>query len=341
MIEKSQNKYESNISLKHNYHKMKMLVLFVALFSAAFAFNLRSRAYYEKNFEMFRRTFHKEYSSLEEHNYRLSVFANNLDIINALNKQKSSWTAGINKFTDMTPEEFRTSKLYLGELSVPRHRIPVRYIKHEPIPESIDWTTKGVVNEVVNQKSCGACYAFSGIAAIESLVAINTTKLIKLSAQQIVDCSGDYGNHGCNGGLRDHVMDYVIDNGICSEEDYPYIAKDQECKTCTPVPYAKISSHYQTDGSEDSLLQVLSKQPVSVGIFADTIMYYISGIFDHGCTGSINHGVLAVGYGVENGTKYIKIQNSWGKDWGEDGYIRLIGGVNECSVAERVHVPVM
>lgn len=88
-------------------------------------------------------------------------------------------------------------------------------------PESFDWTKKGTT-DVQNQGSCGASWAFAAVAALEGLYAQTKMKLVKLSEQHLLDCSDEYGNEGCNGGLMDQAFWYVIDNGIANNDTYPY-----------------------------------------------------------------------------------------------------------------------
>ena len=106
----------------------------------------------------------------------------------------------------------------------------------------IDWREYNVVTDIKNQGMCGSCWAFSTVFSVEGINAINTNKLISLSEQQLVDCSNREGNYGCNGGLMDYGFQYIIDvGGICRENDYTYIAKDEKCHNCTEV--VKIKSY--------------------------------------------------------------------------------------------------
>ena len=165
-----------------------------------------------------------------------------------------------------------------------------------------------------------------------------------ISEQQLVDCEHDcmefpgttqeVCDEGCNGGLMPNAFTYAIREGMESEADYPYKGVDQTCKFDASKVKYHFSSWAWVDQDEDAMVAALNtKGPLSVALDASYWSFYAGGIYDSACSSSrMNHGVLLVGYGVENGTKYWIVKNSWGTGWGEKGYIRLIRGKNKCGI---------
>merc|ERR1712035_215593 len=172
-------------------------------------------------------------------------------------------------------------------------------------PASVDWRQSGYVTPVKDQKQCGSCWAFSAVGALEGQNFRKTGQLVSLSEQNLVDCSKD--NSGCNGGLMDYAFEYVKSNGgIDTESSYPYTARDGVCK-------------YNAANKGDS-----------------------SGVYNEPrCSSrSLDHGVLAVGYGSDASGDYWIVKNSWGKAWGESGYIRMSRNKsNQCGVATEASYP--
>lgn len=299
-------------------------------------------------FSDFTQRYGKTYSA-DEYDLRYDIFRNNLERINAHNQKNLSWKLGVNQFADLTPEEFRMQ--FLGfkkplENNIPR--ITDYSLKNiRDLPKEVDWRKKNVVNPVKDQSSCGSCWAFSTIGSMESAYAIKTGTLYSLSEQQLVDCSKSYGNNGCSGGLMDDGFQYAEKNALCSESSYPYTAADGTCQTsCKGL--VQLKSYVDVPQNDEKALQAaIVLQPVSVAVEADTdIQLYSSGIIDNpNCGQNLDHGVVTLGFGTENGKEYYIVRNSWSSSWGEQGYFRLARNVASpsgmCGIAMQPSYPIV
>jgi C1A family cysteine protease len=268
----------------------------------------------------------KQYSSFSNLVDRFAIFQDNMDWIYIENTKGHTWTVGITPWADMTNDEYRE---FLRKQSFGLQK---NYCKSRSfsgsIESSVDWRSNGVVTKVKDQGQCGSCWSFSTTGAVEGAYALKTGILKSLSEQQLVDCASSYGNHGCNGGMMDNAFSYIIDNGITSEIDYPYISGTTKtggtCKSFTPV--VKLDGCYDIPANELSLTLALQTQPISVAIEADskTFQLYKSGIYsDTTCGTNLDHGVLAVGFGTSSGQDYYIVKNSWSTSWGDAGYIYI------------------
>jgi len=302
----------------------------VALASAA-SF---SEPEYQAMFSKYMTQYDKKYTA-DTFFFRYTVFKGNMDKIMLANKQKHSYTLGMNAFGDMTHAEFKATKLGFNHIE----RSVMQKANACAAPKSpklgagatvVDWTKKGAVTPVKDQGQCGSCWSFSATGSMEGAVQIASGSLISLSEQQLVDCSTAQGNEGCNGGLMDYAFEYVISNkGITSEANYPYTATGPNtCKTAAAKKVvSKITGYCDVNvNSAAALRAAVNIGPVSVAVEADQscFQFYSSGIMsDESCGTQLDHGVLAAGYSYTSGgsSNYWIVKNSWGASWGNAGYI--------------------
>jgi len=297
----------------------------------------------------------KQYNALGEKDKRFEIFKDNLKFVDEHNAAEGrSYEVGLNKFADLTNEEYR--KMHLGTRIDGKRRLTKgkgsdRYAVREgdDLPESVDWRAKGAVVGVKDQGGCGSCWAFSTIAAVEGINQIVTGDLISLSEQELVDCDKAY-NQGCNGGLMDYAFEFIIKNGgVDTEKDYPYQEKDGQCDQYRKNANVVSIDDYEDVPTEDekALQKAVAHQPISVAIEAGSrpFQLYKSGILSGACGTALDHGVTVVGYGTEGGKDYWIVRNSWGANWGESGYLRMernIPGrkVGMCGIAVEPSYPV-
>lgn len=286
-----------------------------------------------------------------ERDYRNTVYDSNVARILEHNAGNYSWTMGVNKFADLTADEFKA--MYTGGIRIPKKSLRAKAVgpfNTTANPTSVDWSQKGAVTPVKNQQQCGSCWAFSTTGSVEGAWFLSNGTLVSLSEQQLVDCSGPEGNQGCNGGLMDYAFQYIIDNkGITTEDAYPYTAQDGTCQAKGKPIAATLSGFKDVAvNSEVALETAIVQQPVSVAVEADqsVFQFYSGGVMDSACGTQLDHGVLAVGYGVDTGKEYYKVKNSWGADWGEKGYIRLGRGSKfnpsgQCGIQMSASYPIV
>lgn len=289
---------------------------------------------------------------------RYSVWTANMQHVLQHSLKQSSMQLGMNKFADMTEDEFRAA--YLGYNS---QRNPLLAAKAPPIeeyryrhiqaPAAVDWRTSGMVGPVKDQHvggaPCGCCWAFATIGMTECINAIYTGgEMTVLSEQQLIDCdhAKPFEDIGCEGGDFTGGMHYIITNGgIDTEADYPYVAQDDKCSTKKEGRKVVTLDAWEAvpPGNETALMQAVSQHPVAVGMCCGDFLAdwhaYKGGIFDSPCCEMpIDHAVLVVGYGSEGGQDYWIVKNSWGTAYGEDGFIRFkrgLGGFGQCSIAHE------
>lgn len=319
-------------------------IAFLILFGIALSIKVTEMELAQE-FTKFIDTYDREYSSVEETIKRYKIFSTNYKYIVEHNSKPSQFELGVNEFADLTLEEFKTSYLNYKKTT---SGLCTKPHKSGNSSSEIDWRNKNVVARVKNQGSCGSCWAFSAVGSLEGLNAISKGKLIEFSEQELVDCARDKDNQGCNGGEMTSALEYVRKNGISTEAEYQYEGRDGRCRkksSTLKILDCVVPPHQDNE----RLLEALNIEPVSVAVEAGnySFMFYRSGIFNSykSTAAKLDHGVLLVGASGSKGVPYWIVKNSWGRGWGQKGYIyieRTPGkGPSYCGIAEESVYPVL
>lgn len=333
---------------------MIKVVVALAVVAVVAAMNpelLDDEAVLKGKFSDFMHSYNKVYAA-EEVAHRFEVFKSNLrkiEYMNAANVQRGvSERHGINKFTDLTEEEFKKTYLSGFVPSMFKNAPMLHEIEHEiakmpvgDIPDSWDWRAHGAVTEVKDQGQCGSCWAFSTTGNVEGQNYLANGKLVSLSEQNLVDC--DNVDQGCNGGLPSNAYQFIMkEGGIDTEASYPYTSGGGVTGNCQYSPSnigAKVANWTALPTNEAQLASWLyNNGPISIGINAGWMQTYSHGIANPlVCPASgIDHGVLIVGYGQQKGMfgteLFWIIKNSWSSSWGEQGYCRIVRGKAKCGL---------
>ena len=214
----------------------------------------------------------------------------------------------------------------------------------------LDWRKKGIVTSVKDQGECGSCWSFSATGAMEGASALHTGNLVSFSEQQLMDCSTDYNDLGCRGGEMTSAFRYAIDHGICSEAEVPYDSTTHSCDkdTCKNRTFFT-DCRTLPSATPAKMMRYIQFQPLSVAIQADqpVFKFYKSGVITTTeCGQTPDHGVLVVGYGTEDGNDYWLVKNSWGTDWGDNGYVKIGRSMSSndfgvCGITTSVSFPLV
>lgn len=328
---------------------MATLVLAIALATVAVAsaidFTEKDLASEESLWALYERwsVEYKVVRDLSEKTRRFDVFKENARHIYQFNQGNSSYKLSLNLFGDMTGDE--TRRAYRCSVGVPP---PVNRTfdgdnggsTHGgfpfPLPPTVDWRVRGfggrpaVVTGIKDQgPGCGSCWAFATVAAVEGINAIRTRNLVPLSEQQLLDC--DTRNAACNGGVINMAFDFIVRNGgIMHEGAYPpYRARRGNCVR-VPGPVVTIDGYAPVMPPNDAvaMMRAVAAQPVVVqvlGADGEPFKRYGGGIFQGPCgVGRYWHAMTLVGYGTTpSGENYWILKNSWGRGWGEQGFMRM------------------
>lgn len=325
---------------------LKELVSAAALAGAAMATRISEKEVFPTpryEFKHFLADFGGEYEA-EEYAMREEIFLRNRMHILQQNTAhalgKSTWKASMNRYGDRTDEEMQTLRGHKTSMGrrvrddSENKRVHRRSVADLPV--SVDWRTNvnpSVLTPVKNQANCGSCWAFGTTETLEAHVALATGQDPPvLSPQQYVNCvQNTYkcgGSGGCGGATAEVAFNYTAVHGLPLEADVPYTAKDGVCDP-TVRAAARVTGYHELKMNDaDELMQAVANVgPVSISVAAAKWSFYSSGIFDgflHQNDYDVDHAVQLVGYGVENDVSYWIVRNSWGPDWGEEGFIRLL-----------------
>ena len=314
----------------------------IALLIALVSCNVEMDTMLHNQFQKFIKKYNKKYSSVNEYLARFEVFK--MNVMN-LYKESQKYKTGITKFSDLTQQEF--AKIYLNlnyDAMAVANFNPAHPSFSNAAPDSFDWRDKGLVTPVRDQGMCGSCWAFSTVANLEGLYYKLKGVAVDLSEQILVDC--DTYDSACNGGLMEYAFQWIKENGMETEEDYPYTGYKGSCKA-DPSKYIDMKvTGWKKLGSSTSTWSPVDEEeikeflyetgPLAIALNANPLQTYTGGILDKTSSqcpvSGINHAVTLVGYGAESGVDYWTVKNSWGKNWGENGYFRIRRGTGCCGV---------
>ncbi|XP_036449603.1 digestive cysteine proteinase 3-like [Colossoma macropomum] len=231
-----------------------------------------------------------------------------------------SYRLSMNRFADMDNQEYQQMfKGCLGSFNESEIESETTFLQQEEgaaRPRNVDWRARGYVTRVKDQSHCGSCWAFSVTGALEGQMFRKTRMLVRLSEQQLVDCSGRYGNRGCHGGWPHWAFKYIMySGGLETVYTYPYQAKEGYCRVKKQRAWAKCSGYRKVCHTERALRNAVATiGPISVAIDTSrhSFQFYKSGVHDEPNCSSTNvtHAVLIVGYGTEANKKdYWLVKN--------------------------------
>ena len=308
-------------------------------------------------FSKFMSKSNKKYSNEKERLYRRKVFDQNMFVAGMHNLQFArgnvKYHLGITKFADWTDKEFlmtystdiqekSQSNSLLTESKTNQEQKEPRVLKS--YPDEVDFREKNIIGPVEDQGKCGSCYSFATVSATEAAYCLKNTgsrSFRKLSKQQMVDCGPEKTNYlrGCNGGVLESAYSYLREVGIAEASDYPYTGTPGKCKADNLKMFLKIRGYnVLREVNKDGILTMLSQQPISMSMqVIGYLKMYTGGIVDvkGPCGFFYNHAILSVGYDVDTEFPYFILKNTYGDDWGMDGYMFYqmgIGAFGMCAI---------
>ncbi|TEA11692.1 hypothetical protein DBR06_SOUSAS6910170 [Sousa chinensis] len=326
-------------------------------------------------FTLFQIQYNRSYSHPAEHARRLDIFARNLAKAQQLQEEDLGTAEfGVTPFSDLTEEEF--GQIYghqrvAGEAPSVSQKVGSEEWG-QSVPLTCDWRKKaGIISPIRNQQNCNCCWAMAAAGNIEALWAIKNDQSLEVSVQELLDC--DRCGNGCKGGFVWDAFITVLNNsGLASDKDYPFKgnSKPHRCQAKKHKKVAWIQDFIMLQPCEQSIARYLATQgPITVTINMKLLQQYQKGVIKATSTTCdpqlVDHSVLLVGFGKSKSVEgrqaeaissrspphprysipYWILKNSWGANWGEEGYFRLHRGSNTCGITKypltaRVDKPV-
>jgi C1A family cysteine protease len=274
---------------------------------------------------------------------------------------------GITKFSDWTDKEFMqryTTKMDSTQHSKPspsenilsskssNQKIP-NFSQNSDTkdllskyPDEIDFRENNAIGPIEDQGKCGACYSFASVAATEAAYVLkyNKTRTYrKLSKQQMLDCGANHTEYlrGCNGGVLEAAYSYLQEYGVSEAINYPYIGVQGKCKEKSVKSFLKVRGYNMLRNvNKDGILTMLAQKPVSMAIEVVPYMkLYEGGIIDikGPCGFFYNHAILAVGYNIDTEFPYFILKNTYGDEWGQEGYMYYQIGIGSFGMCAAIN----
>ncbi|PIK45009.1 putative cathepsin O [Apostichopus japonicus] len=290
---------------------------------------------YREGSEEYNRRFDNFKSSLERHR-KLNYFSNNANGV----------VYGITKFSDLTQAEFAEQVLSRPQdvLNLngtrPSDSSTVNE-KLDNIPKAYDLREQHVVTAIKDQKECGGCWAFSIVETLETQFALKYHKLYTLSVQEVLECAR--GSYGCKGGNTCTTAEWLNETSVklTTDKNYPFTDDTNACRISKQIDgkvgITNYSCHGYINRESDMVNTVFNHGPLTVAVDATSWQDYVSGVIQHHCSAQAdNHAVQVIGFDTSGPVPYYVVRNSWGKDWGVDGYLYIKIGGNLCGIANSV-----
>ncbi|XP_047990563.1 procathepsin L-like [Leguminivora glycinivorella] len=333
---------------------MKCAILLVFVVTTAIADDFHDDL---TSFEKFKQEHNKRYKSAVEEMHRLQNYVHNqmkiMEHNHRFEQGQVSYKLKLNQYSDLDDEEFQRNMFGAlpdidDDFSLYDPDFNLHMSAFTDLPDYVDWRERGAVTEVKTQGECGSCWAFSATGALEGQVFIKTNRLISLSEQNLIDCTGNYKCHGCRSGWTNNAFQYIKDNGgIDTEASYPYEGRNGQCRYNPNNVGTTNKGYVKLPRDEDKLKEAVATiGPISVTINSlPSIRHYEDGVYyDEDCSpDKHDHAVLVVGYGTdEYGGDYWIVKNSWGKSWGRHGYVKMARNRdNNCGIASKASYPLV